>query len=210
MKKHLLIILISMLSHVSLAQTKVSEAEKRQVIEKFDRVSASMKSMQCTFTQKKTNKLLSRDIVSRGVMYYAAPSKLRWQYTSPYDYTFIINGDNVSIKSTKKTQQIKVSENKIFRQITSIILSTITGGSISKSKDFSVEIWKSGNGYFAKLYPKKKEVKQIYKVIELTFTPRLTMISTVKMVEKTGDATIVTLNNVKLNTRINENLFTTK
>jgi outer membrane lipoprotein carrier protein len=140
-------------------------------------------------------------------MYFKQPDKLRWQYTSPYDYTFIMNGDKVRIKSTKSTQDINVQGNKIFRQITNIILNTVTGGGLKSASDFTVEVYQSDKGYFAKLYPKKKEVKQIYNVIEIYFNASLTMVSSVRMIEKTGDETLVNLNNLKANASINEKMF---
>ena len=57
------------------------------------------------------------------------------------------------------------------------------------------------------MYPKKKEVKQIYDVIEIYFNQELTMVSGVKMYEKTGDVTMVSLDNVRYNLSINEELF---
>ena len=70
-----------------------------------------------------------------------------------------------------------------------------------------MEVYKSAEGYFAKMYPKKKELKQIYQAIEVYFNPSLTMISTVKMIEKTGDVTIVKLTNSKTGVAIDEKLF---
>ena len=60
------------------------------------------------------------------------------------------------------------------------------------------------------LIPKKKELKQIYQVIQVTFNPELTMVTTVKMEEKTGDATVVKLNNVQTNGSIDTHLFDIK
>ena len=57
------------------------------------------------------------------------------------------------------------------------------------------------------MYPKKKEVKQIYDVIEIKKKKKLTMVSGVKMYEKTGDVTMVSLDNVRYNLSINEELF---
>ena len=191
------------------AQTKLTAEQQKQVIEKIDKAAATMTTMQCQFTQTKSMKLLSRDMKSEGLMYFKQPDKLRWQYTAPYDYTFILNGDNVRIKSTKSTQDINVQRNKMFRQITGIILNSITGGRLKSSTDFTVEMYKADKDYFAKLYPKKKEIKQIYSCIEIHFTPALTMVNSVKMEEKTGDVTIVRLNNIKTNVTIDEKMFDT-
>lgn len=192
--------------HVS-GQTKLTAEQQKQLVEKIDKAASAMKSMQCDFTQTKRMKLLKREMKSTGVMYFKQPDKLRWQYTAPYDYTFIMNGDKVHIKSTKSTQDINVQGNKIFRQITNIILNTVTGGGLKSASDFTVEVYKSEKGYFAKLYPKKKEVKQVYQLIEIYFNPALTMVSSVKMIEKTGDETLVNLNNLKANAPINEKMF---
>jgi outer membrane lipoprotein carrier protein len=168
-----------------------------------------MKTMQCDFTQTKRMKMLSKDMQSKGVMYFKRPDKLRWQYTSPYDYTFIMNGDKVQIKSMKSTKNIDVQQNKMFRQITNIILSSITGGTLRTSADFTVELWQQDKSYFVKLYPKKKELKQLYQYLEIWFDPALTKVSTVKMMEKTGDMTIVNLLNTKYGVTINEKMFAT-
>ena len=189
------------------AQTKLTAEQQKQIIEKVDKAAQAMSVMQCDFTQTKTMKLLSKEMQSKGVMYFKKPDKLRWQYTSPYDYTFILNGDKVQIKSTKSTQNIDVQGNKIFRQITGIILNSITGGSLRSSADFNVELYKQGNTYFAKLYPKKKELKQMYQYLEIWFDPALTQVSSVRMVEKTGDVTLVKLLNTKFGTKIDEKMF---
>ena len=207
MKQLSFVILATVLSLHVLGQTKLSPEQQKQIIEKVNKSSSSTTSLECEFTQTKSMKLLSKEMLSKGIMYFKQPNKLRWQYTSPYDYTFILNGDKVKLKSAKSTKDIDVQGNKMFRQITGIILNSITGGGLKSSSDFTVEIYQAGNLYFAKLKKKKKELKQIYNVIEIHFNPTLTMVSSVKMVEKTGDATIVKLNNVKTNKPIEEKWF---
>ena len=189
------------------SQTKLTAEQQKEILEKVDKSASAASSMQCDFTQTKSMKLLSKEMQSKGVMYFKRPDKLRWQYTSPYDYTFILNGDKVQLKSAKSTKNIDVQGNKMFRQISNIILNSVTGGNLKSTSDFSVEVYKSAEGYFAKLYPKKKELKQIYQAIEIYFNPTLTMISNVKMIEKTGDVTIVRLSNTKTGVAINEKLF---
>lgn len=195
------------LSMSAFAQTKLTAAQRQKVVEKVNKSTSAITSMQCNFTQTKSMKMLSKKMQSAGVMYYKKTNKLRWQYTSPYDYTFVLNGDKVHIKSSKSSQKIDVQRNKMFRQITNIILTTITGGSLKSSADFTVEMYQADKKYFARLYPKKKELKQIYSVIEIYFNPELTMVSTVKMQEKTGDVTTVNLINIKTNQPINEKVF---
>ena len=207
MIRRLLILLTVMSSLPLLGQTKLTAEQQKQMIEKIDKTASAMTGMQCEFTQTKSMKLLSKEMQSKGIMYFKRPNKLRWQYTSPYDYTFILNGDKVQIKSSKSTKNIDVQGNKMFRQITNIILNSVTGGSLKSSSDFNVEVYKKDNSYFAKLFPKKKELKQLYQVIEIYFDSALTMVNSVRMVEKTGDETRVNLINTKLNVAVDEKMF---
>ena len=207
MKQFIVLLFVSVLSLQAWSQTKLTAEQQKQFIEKIDKAAQTMTSMQCDFSQTKSMKLLSKEMQSKGIMYFKQPDKLRWQYTSPYDYTFIMNGDKVTMKSAKSTQNINVQGNKMFHQITKIILNSITGSGLKSATDFQVEIYKTDNSYFAKLYPKKKELKQIYSVIEIYFNQSLTMVNGVKMMEKTGDVTSVKLQNVKYNQSINESTF---
>jgi outer membrane lipoprotein carrier protein len=190
-----------------MGQTKLTSEQEKQVLAKMDQSSNALRSLQCDFVQSKRMKILSKEMQSKGILYFKKPDKIRWQYTSPYDYTFIMNGDKVQIKSAKSTKNIDIQGNKIFRQITTIILNTVTGGGIMNSADFNVELYKSGDIYFAKMLPKKKEVKQVYSSIEVYFNSALTMVETIKMVEKSGEYTVVKLVAPKINATINESVF---
>ena len=202
------VILLTCLSALSvMGQTKLTSEQEKQVLAKMDQSSKALRSLQCDFIQSKRMKILSKEMQSKGILYFKKPDKIRWQYTSPYDYTFIMNGDKVQIKSAKSTKNIDIQGNKIFRQITTIILNTVTGGGIMNSADFNVELYKSGDIYFAKMLPKKKEVKQVYSSIEVYFNSALTMVETIKMVEKSGEYTVVKLVAPKINATISESVF---
>lgn len=188
-------------------QSAVSSQEQQKVLQKFNAASASLKSMQCSFVQTKKMKLLRNEMQSKGVMFFVRPDKLRWQYDTPYRYTFVLNGNEVRIKSETSTQNIDIQRNKMFRQLSNVILQSITGGHLSNSSDFSVEIKKANDVYSAKLTPQKKELKKLYNTIEIVFNHDLTMVKSVRMEEKTGDITTVELRNVKVNTSISEALF---
>ena len=203
-----IILLISLFGvELAFGQVKLDDEQKAQVLRTFNVASAKTNSMQCNFLQIKEMKLLKKQMQSKGKMFFVRPQKLCWQYDTPYKYTFILNGDKVHIKSDKSSQTIDIQKNKMFRQIADIILNSITGGHLSSSSDFSVEIWKHKNFYSAKLFPQKKELKKLYNLIEITFDYSMTMVKTIKMEEKSGDVTIVTLNNVVTNATIKESVF---
>ena len=207
MLRSFVILLICLSALSAMGQTKLTSEQEKQVLAKMDQSSNALRSLQCDFVQSKRMKILSKEMQSKGILYFKKPDKIRWQYTKPYDYTFIMNGDKVQLKSAKSTKNIDIQGNKIFRQISTIILNTVTGGGIKNSSDFNVELYKSGDVYFAKMLPKKKEVKQVYSSIEVYFNSALTMVETIKMIEKSGEYTTVKLVAPKLNAIINESVF---
>ena len=103
--KRLLILLFVLVSvHLSL-MAQQNEAQIRQAI---TQAASTMKTMQCDFTQTKHLKMLNDKMTSKGRMYYQQTNRLRWEYTSPYSYTFILNDDKVLLKNKQRNDVIDV------------------------------------------------------------------------------------------------------
>jgi len=188
-------------------QTALSQAQQKQTIGQIDKAAQAVKTMQCNFTQVKSMKLMKNTINSEGQMWFAKPGKLRWQYTKPYDYTFIMNGSKAYMKSAKSTTTVDVQKNKMFKQIADVIMGCIVGGNMSKTGYFKIAMYKTNSSIYANLTPQKKELKQLYSSIVLHFNPSLTMVTKVEMKEKNGDKTTITLSNIKTNGNISEKTF---
>ena len=101
MKRLVILFFVLVLSIGTDAQTKLNQSQQEQFVERISKAAGKMKSMECRFTQTKSMKMLSKKMQSAGKMYFKYPNKLRWQYTVPYDYTFILNADKIKIKSLK-------------------------------------------------------------------------------------------------------------
>lgn len=178
-----------------------------QVREKISSTAAQMKSMECDFVQTKYLKLLSDKMVSRGKMYYRQPNQLRWEYTKPYAYTFIINGSQVLVKNQQRSDVIDTDRNKMFKEIGRIMMNSVVGKSMADDKDFRVSIGSTATAWTATLLPRRKDMKRMFERIILHFDKKKMMISAVEMVEKKGDRTVIELKNVRSNVGINANLF---
>lgn len=203
MKRISYIILLCLLPMTMLAQ----KATQAQLIQKISSATQSMKSMQCDFVQTKTVKLLNDKMVSKGKMAYQQTDKLRWEYTSPYTYTFILNGTKVSLQKNKRNDVIDVSKNKMFKEIAAIMMNSVVGKCLTDTKSFKTTITESATEYVATLVPQKKEMKQMFTKIVLHFNIKQGVVSRVDMYEKNGDSTVITLENIKKNTKIDAKTF---
>lgn len=180
---------------------------EEEVIRKVNAVASTMKTMQCDFVQTKTLKLLNDKMVSRGKMYYQQGNKLRWEYTSPYAYTFLLNGQKVQISQGKRSDVIDVNQSKIFKEIARIMMNSVVGKSLSDQKDFKTSITASSSEWIATLTPQRREMKQMFQKIVLHFNKTAAMVSAVELVEKKGDKTVIVLKNVKKNQSIHAGIF---
>lgn len=204
MKKVLFSLMALCLCLLNLSAQKIDEAKVKQQI---NAVASKMKTMQCDFVQTKYLKMLNDKMVSRGKMYYQQSNKLRWEYTSPYTYTFVLNGSKVLISKGKRSDVINVNQSKFFKEIARIMMNSVVGKCLTDSKDFKVSLTGASAEYVATLYPQQKQMKQMFQKIILHFNKQKSTVSKVELIEKKGDRTIIELKNVKSNAPINAKVF---
>lgn len=210
MKQIRTIILMLLLSIATLPMTAetMTSQQKQAAIAKINKAASSLKTMTCTFVQTKHLSMLNDKMVSKGSMRYKQSDKLRWEYTSPYQYLFIFNGTKVYVGNKSRKDVIDTGTNKVFKEVARIMMNTVTGKALSNSSDFTVDITSTATTYDVTLVPKKKDLKQLFTKIQLIFTKTNIMISEVNIFEKNGDSTNIELKNITPNSEVNESYFT--
>jgi outer membrane lipoprotein carrier protein len=173
----------------------------------IQQAAAAMKTMQCDFVQTKHLKLLNDQMVSHGRMHYRQADQLRWEYTSPYTYTFILNKDKVLLKNERRSDVIDVAQNRVFREIARLMMNSIVGNSLADDKNFTTTIAAGNNEWVATLVSKKKDLKQMFQRIVLHIERQKKCVTTVELYEKNGDHTVILLKNIRINEPVSAQLF---
>lgn len=202
-RRLLLILIITLVGNLTISAT----INQTQVLKEISVAAASTKTMQCDFVQTKSLKMLGDKMISKGQMWCQNPSLLRWQYNTPYNYTFILNGNTVKIAKGKRRDTIDINKNKMFKEIARIMMNSVLGNVLTDKKDFSASVIARDRYYIVTLVPQKKEMKQMFKSILLHFDTVLKVVTKVEMKEKNGDNTVIQLNNIKVNKPINASVF---
>lgn len=203
MKRLLFLILI--LSHI--IPLSAQQLTEEQIKQKVNQTASAMKTMQCDFVQTKHLKMLNNDFVSHGKMYYQQSNKLRWEYTSPYSYTFILNNDQVLLKNKQRNDLIDIKQNKLFREIVRIMMSSVVGNCLADDKNYKVSIATIGNEWVATLLPQRKDMKQMFQKLVLHFNAKKSVVNTVELYDKNGEKTIIELKNIRINETIHPHMF---
>lgn len=204
--KKALTLLLALMCFVAVASAQQS-TDQAKVIQQINAVASKMKTMQCDFVQTKSIKMLNEKMVSHGKMYYQQSNKLRWEYTTPYAYAFVLNGSKVLLSTGKRNDVINVNANNFFGEIARIMMNSVVGKCLTDTKDFKSTIVTTSNEYVATLVPQQKQMKQMFQKVVLHFNKTKKMVSTVELVEKKGDKTVIELKNVKTNEAINAKVF---
>ena len=204
MRKILYIWIVLLLAFSNMSAQQV---DKAAVKAKVNRAAMEMKSMECDFVQTKHLKMLSDKMVSKGRMYYQQKNKLRWEYTSPKKYVFVLNDTKVRIKNGNRTDVVDTNQNKVFKEIARIMMNSVVGKCLNDDKEYKVDISASGSDWIATLSPLRKNMRQLFKRIVIHFDKQRAVVSRVELLEKNDDRTVIELKNVKTNHAISPNLF---
>ena len=209
MKKNLVLLIGLLLCSMTLSAQyqKATKEQKDEIVSKITKASGDMTSMQCDFTQVKELSFMDDKVTMEGKMYYKKTNKIRWEYLNPYKYVFSMDGQNVRMTTNGKTEKIPLKQSKMFEGISKIMVGGVSGTGLVDSPDFDSQFMVGKDDYQIILTPKKKEIKDLFSAVQLYVGKADSRIRSVELVENGGDKTTISLKDVKVNTAINDKIF---
>ena len=193
MKKLYLIGFLLLTSVLSFAQTQ------EEVMQKLTQAAASMRCMQCRFTQQKNMAMLAEPTVSEGLMNYDAPDKMRWEYTKPYAFALVVNGEKITKITDGNEEILDAKSGRMYQGIVSIILSSANGEKLFDKTMFEVDIQDVGDFWKAEMQPKKRDMKRMFTLLTFYFGKNDNIINKVEMAGAGGDLTTIQFYDMKIN-----------
>jgi outer membrane lipoprotein carrier protein len=210
MKKGLFFVAILMFSINLKAQHLVPATPEQQqlMLEKITASSANMKSLICDFEQVKALSILNEKMISKGKMYYRDDNCLRWEYSSPYIYTFVLNDKKIMMQAEAgKKNVIDIKSSKFFQEIIKVMMNGINGNGLKDVKSFTINYYWSENQWRVNLIPFQKEMKKMFSTIKLTFNVQDYTVDKVEMEEQNGDTTTILLSGKQFNKKIEDEKY---
>ncbi|HPE77577.1 MAG TPA: outer membrane lipoprotein carrier protein LolA [Draconibacterium sp.] len=180
----------------------------------FDKIQAeinktaeSIKTIKSNFVQEKQLSFLNVPVKSEGLFRYKKENQLRWEYTEPFKYLILFNGNEIVIKDGSNTNVFDAGSNALFKQINDLMLGAVKGD-LGKNKDFAFSLNESSGQYQLLLKPTNANMKKYVAAVEIYFEKADLAVSSIKIIESTGDFTKITFNDRKFNEPIDEKTFT--
>lgn len=176
---------------------------------KIDFSAATQKtlSIKSDFVQEKNLSMLSEKITSKGKFWFKKESQVRMEYNQPFQYLMILNKDKVFIKDGQKENKISTRTNKLFQQINKIMIDCMQGAALD-NPDFKARLFENKTNSLIELTPLTKGLKELFKSINVIVDKKDISVTSIEMLELSGDNTIIRFTNKELNAAIPDSLFT--
>ena len=207
MKKLLLSIVFVALGAMTFAQTQLSENQSKTVMATLTEAATAMQSLQCRFVQQRTSSMLAEPQVSEGTMHYAAPDRLRWEYTSPYAFALIVNGEKIVRVTDGKAVELDAKSGRMYQGLVNIIMGSASGKNLFDATLFDIALFDDGDFWKAEMAPKRRDMKRMFSQLVFRFEKKTNTISRVELKDAGGDVTEIRFEGMRVNGAIGEETF---
>ncbi len=170
-------------------------------------MSKTIQTLESDFVQEKYLSVLTESITTKGHFSFKQKNLIRWEYTDPFVYIIVIKDGKMQIKDEEKVTNFDMSGNKSLSILNQRMSDIIQGNIIKNKSEFDSKYFENGNFYFVSLVPKSKGMKDYFNGIQIYFDKKDLTVSKIKMIELSGDYSIINFINKKKNTIISDEKF---
>ena len=171
-----------------------------------------MKTLEARFVQKRESSLLVSAEQSTGTFDYAAPDRVRWEYTSPNPISVVIEGGEMTTwyRDLKKAERLKIGRysNQVMKYMGA------NGASLQQLLEyFSMTIKvpaKTSDPYELDLTPKMARIAKRVKSMSIWIDSETFLPVRLRYVEGDGDSTEYQFKDVRVNAPIPGDRFVLK
>jgi outer membrane lipoprotein-sorting protein len=171
---------------------------------------ATVKTIETSFVQTRTLKILRKPLVSRGVMAYRRPNDLRWEYQSPLETLLVVRGG--SVRRLIKHGGAWVPDASAKLEAMKIVLGEIglwLDGNFTASKTFRPELRPADKGQPAHvdLLPVDPSLGKIISRIAILFGERPGTVDAIDIFEEGEGVTHIAFENPRYGQAIPDERF---
>jgi outer membrane lipoprotein-sorting protein len=207
MKELLFITMFLLPSWLSLkAQDYRPVSDRSALEEKISGNATSIRTVQSDFRQVKHMTFMEEDIISAGKFYLSGDDHLRWEYTDPFEYVIVLNGERIMVRDGDKLTGFDASRNAVLSGI-SKVLSGIASGTLFRNSEFRTSYFQGATDYLLVLEPAQGPLKAFLEQVELYIGKQDLSVMSVRLSELSGDFTLITFTNKILNAEIPSSFF---
>ena len=177
----------------------------------LSRISLSVKkvhTMSSAFEQERHAAMLKDAMISRGLFFFAKPDRIRWETVDPIPAGFSVKGQEAKRwqGTSEPPEKISLSEAPFLQALIQQILAW-TSADFSSLKDrYDLKVI-GENPVTIGLVPLLAGERDYVSQVTLVFSPDLTYVTSVRILEKKGDEIVIRFLNAVINEPIADERF---
>ena len=162
-------------------------------------------SVKAEFTQEKHMKILTRPLVSGGILLFQSPDSLRWEYKYPFKSILLLHDGRTKRYVEKDGSYVEDATANL--QSMQMVVQEITQWLNGRFEENPAFIAKLESGRKILLVPKAPSFAKVIERIELLLGDRPAIIKSVLIYESQDSFTKLEFENVTLNQKLDDALF---
>ncbi len=168
---------------------------------------ARISTLTARFTETTTSSLLTRPLVARGTLAVERPSRVSMRYTDPEERIVVIDGDRMTLvwpsRNLRQVSNVAASQNRIQKYIAGD-----SAGELRRQFDIDLrERTERPGTYEVTLTPKRKQVRDTLRRLELWVDRTSFLLSAIRMTFANGDMKTLEFEQVASNVALEPGTF---
>lgn len=167
----------------------------------------AVKSLEADFRQHRESAFLMLPQDSRGVITFAAPDRVRWEYQEPRAISLVIAGDEMTtwFHDLKRVEKVKIG--RYSNQVLKYLNASSSLDSLLTYFTVNLRVAAGADPYRLDLEPRFQRVAKRLRSMSLWIDRQLLLPTRVRYVEGDGDLTEYRFENIRLNAVVPEARF---
>ena len=173
--------------------------------EELKSAAGTVTSVRAGFTQEKHMKILTRPLVSEGVLFFQGPDSLRWEYKHPVQSILLLHNGNTR-RFFKKSGSL-VEDASANLQSMQVVVQEITQWLNGRFDDNPMFAARLEPGRKIVMVPRDESFTRLIQRIEVLLSDRPAVIKSVTIFESEDSFTRLVFKDVILNQKLDDALF---
>lgn len=183
----------------------VGSARGADDFETLRKSARKIRTLRAEFVLEKRLRIMTKPLVSRGVLHYKAPRSIRWEYLSPVKHLMLMHAGGARAYLWSNGQWVPEGGQSEARAMVMNEMNAWLMGSFGETSAFRAA-YRPGATPTVTLTPKEGMDRFLTKIV-VAFSPATGLARTVEIVEDQGNRTKITFSDEKVDTDLPDSLF---
>ncbi len=178
-----------------------------EIYERSQKYNAGLKTLTATFTETSTSSLLTTPLVARGTVTVERPSRVVLRYTEPDARILLIDADTLTLSWPSAHMHTVTDIGAAQRRVQKYFVDSSPAELRGHFQIVAREASDRPGTYLLTMVPKRKQIQQGLKQLDLWIDKTTIMLSAMRMTFPNGDTKLMTFTDVKTNPQIDPSVF---